>query len=99
MYSYGLSTLEIKHIIEQAILPDHCDFIEQTGWLTLRVTKKDRPDVVATASIQLEALNSSRAIAELIGKIRYLQSNPAVPNQPKNGFSNAQVLKALKVKP
>ena len=73
MPGYGLSALEIKHLIERALLPDRCEFIEKNGLLALRLTQREPPftSVTLTAA-RLESLYTSRAIAELIGEARSL---------------------------
>jgi hypothetical protein len=72
MSAYGLSPLEIKHLIERALLPDRCQFSEQDGLLTLRLCRKDQPDACVSTVANLDTLLSSRAIAELVGEARYL---------------------------
>lgn len=69
-----LSTLEIRNLIERALLPDHCT-CECMDGRTLDVTlqKLDDPEQrVVLNGIPLESLQSSRAIANLIGEARYL---------------------------
>lgn len=69
-----LSTLEIRYLIERALLPDICT-CECTDGRTLDVTlqKLDDPEQrVVLNGIALESLQSSRAIAHLIGEARYL---------------------------
>lgn len=73
MPAYGLSLLEIRHLIERALLPDRCECTVIDGELTLRVTNaKDPTHVVVTGAVRLESLHASRAIAELVGEARYL---------------------------
>lgn len=76
MSAYGLSPLEIKHLIERALLPDHCEFSEQNGLLTLRLTEKQHPHSSVTVNAKMESLYTSRAIAELVGKARYSLAHP-----------------------
>lgn len=71
MPALGLSPLEIKHLIERALLPDRCDFSEQDGLLTLRLTQKKYPHSSVTIHASIAELHTSRAIAELVGKARY----------------------------
>lgn len=82
MDSYGLSTLEIKYIIERALLPDHCFFSESNGLHTLRVTPKNHPLVsVVLPDLDFRKLSTSRAIAELIGEVRYRLANTSTQGQ------------------
>lgn len=70
---YGLSLLEIRHLIERALLPDRCECTVIDGVLTVRVTSATHPaQVVVTDGVSLESLHASRAIAELVGEARYL---------------------------
>lgn len=79
MSSPFLSTLEIRNLIERALLPDHCT-CECTDGRTLDVTlrKMDDPQQrVVLNGIPLDSLQSSRAIANLIGEARYLLAQSA----------------------
>ncbi|KPY79975.1 Uncharacterized protein ALO94_03576 [Pseudomonas syringae pv. spinaceae] len=72
MNNYGLSNLEIKYIIERALLPDRCVFSEHDGLHTLRVTPHNHPlQSVILPDLDFKYLSTSRAIAELIGDVRY----------------------------
>ncbi|MCI8211453.1 hypothetical protein AUC61_18145 [Pseudomonas sp. S25] len=76
MDNYGLSALEIKYIIERALLPDHCLFSEDNGLHTLRVTLNNHPLIsVVIPDLDFKGLSTSRAIAELIGDVRYRLAN------------------------
>jgi hypothetical protein len=69
-----LSTLEIRNLIERALLPDLCT-CECTDGRTLDLTLQRQDDLaqrVVLNGIPLESLQSSRAIANLIGEARYL---------------------------
>lgn len=73
MSAYGLSLLEIKQLIEHALLPDRCECTVIDGELTLRLTSATQPSqVVFTKGVRVESLHTSRAIAELVGEARYL---------------------------
>jgi hypothetical protein len=69
-----LSTLEIRNLIERALLPDHCTCECPDGrTLDLTLQKMDDPrQRVVLNGIPLESLQSSPAIANLIGEARYL---------------------------
>jgi hypothetical protein len=82
---YGLSPLEIRHLIERALLPDRCECTVIDDVLTLRVTSATHPgQVVTTHGVKLESLHSSRAIAELVGEARYLLATQS--NHRTDGF-------------
>ncbi|HXR00485.1 MAG TPA: DUF1652 domain-containing protein [Pseudomonas sp.] len=69
-----LSTLEIQNLIERALLPDHCVCLCNDGVsvnLTLRSVNQPTLNIHID-SVPLSSLQSSRAIAELIGEARYL---------------------------
>ena len=68
-----LSTLEIRNLIERALLPDLCTCVCTDGrTLDLTLQKLDEPEQrVVLSGIPLESLQSSRAIANLIGEARY----------------------------
>jgi hypothetical protein len=69
---YGLSALEIKHLIERALLPDKCMCTIVNGYLTLNLDSIIDPEIaIQIAGIKMESLSSSRSIAELIGEARY----------------------------
>jgi hypothetical protein len=73
MDGYGLSLLEIKHLIERALLPDRCVCEVVSGVLTLTlVSEADSAHVITVTGIKVEGLNNSRAIAHLIGEARYM---------------------------
>jgi len=76
MNAYRLSTLEIKHMIEQSLLPHRCEWaMADGGSLTLTLTSAASPqDVICMTGIKLSSLASSRAISELVGEARYLLS-------------------------
>jgi hypothetical protein len=73
MNSYGLSLLEIKHLIERALLPDRCICNIQDGILTLSLTSEaDAEQSIQITGVKVEGLNNSRAIAHLVGEARYM---------------------------
>jgi hypothetical protein len=69
-----LSTLEIRNLIERALLPDQCTCECKNGrTLELTLEKLGAPEHrVVLNDIPLDSLQSSRAIANLIGEARYL---------------------------
>lgn len=80
MSSTFLSTLEIRYLIERALLPDRCT-CECMDGLTLDVTlqKLDDPEQrVVLNGIPLDSLQSSRALANVIGEARYLLMQKAM---------------------
>lgn len=69
----GLSIQEIKHLIERALLPDRCVCEVAAGVLTLTlVSEADAGHVIKLTGIKVEGLNSSRAIAYVIGEARFM---------------------------
>ena len=72
MSIYGLSALEIQHLIERALLPDKCECDIANGYLTLHLcTTAGSGSSVILTPVRLESLSTSRAIAELVGEARY----------------------------
>ena len=73
MNDYGLSLLEIKYLIERALLPDRCVCEGAAGILTLTlVSEADPARVIVLTGVRVEGLNNSRAIAYVIGEARYM---------------------------
>lgn len=74
MENYGLSSLEIRALIERIFLPDTCrSEISHEGLLRLTLTSSKMPSCrVTMPDISLGQLNTVRAIAELVGETRYL---------------------------
>lgn len=67
-----LSTLELRNIIESSFLPMRCQCTQaQDKSLTVRVfdQKTDHVDLTVTG-IKTQALNSSRAISNLVAGLR-----------------------------
>lgn len=72
MRTYGLSVLEIKHLIERALLPDKCECRIVNGYLAIEIYSLTNPsDTVQINGISMDSLTSSRALAELVGEARY----------------------------
>lgn len=97
MESYGLSTLEMRALIERVFLPDICKSeVSHEGFLRLTVTSATMPTCcVSLSDISLERLGTVRAIAELVGDTRYLlaqqmrvQLNEPVRRKSIAGYSN-----------
>ena len=68
-----LSTLELRHIVEQSFLPTRCECtVDPEAGLTVRIYQgsSNRENLVVTA-IPVAQLNSGRAIAGLIAELRY----------------------------
>ena len=74
MNSYGLSALEIKAVIQRVLLPDICTCTDtDKGVFSLTLTcAKDSSCQIRMPGIRADSLQSSRAIAELVGEARYL---------------------------
>lgn len=81
MSAYRLSTLEIKHMIEQSLLPHRCEWDAAEGAsLTLTLTNTSNPDhAICMTGIKLDTMVSSRAISELVAEARLLMSMNEVP--------------------
>ncbi|MCW2271544.1 hypothetical protein D3C77_14910 [compost metagenome] len=76
---YGLSDLEIKQLIERALLPDLCECSVDGTCMTLNLTScKDPLKKVVMNAISTRSLKSSRGIAELIGEARIRLSGLSV---------------------
>lgn len=74
MTGYGLSSLEIKGLLERAFLPDLCRCISREGDdMDLTLISADDPSIyVRVPGISLRSLNSSRAIADLVAQVKGL---------------------------
>ncbi|MGI4840271.1 MAG: DUF1652 domain-containing protein [Janthinobacterium lividum] len=92
MAAYGLSTLEIKHLIERALLPDRCECEILDGNLSLTLTATSaETSVIRIKNIKFDSLNSSRAIAELVGEARYQLVSSMKEHRPlkrRNSFDS-----------
>ena len=73
MNTYGLSMLEIKALIQRALLPDtcHCEITVDGHLNVTLVSSKNSACKIHLPKVRVDSLNSSRAIAELIGEARY----------------------------
>lgn len=68
-----LSTLELRHIVEQSFLPTRCECtVDPEEGLTVRIYQgtSNRENLIVTG-ISVTQLNSGRAIAGLIAELRY----------------------------
>ncbi len=72
--SVTFSTLEIRYLIERTLLRDVCTCECMDGrTVNLTLHKLDDPELrVVLNRIPLESLQSSRALANVIGEARYL---------------------------
>lgn len=70
-----LSTLELRHLIEQSLLPTRCVCqvsSAETPSLTIKVYDVESGSIdLLVTGIGLNTLNSGRAIADLIAELRY----------------------------
>lgn len=75
-----LSALEIRSLIERALLPDRCVCEFSDGrTLNLTLQKLDEPQQrISLTGIPLDALQTTRSVAELVGEARYLLEHGAV---------------------
>lgn len=72
MIACTLSNLELRSIIESAFLPKrcHCSVVDDT--LTVEVIDPETERVELTVNgIRLDTLDTSRALCELIAKLRW----------------------------
>lgn len=71
----GLSTLELRNIIERAFLPARCRCISSesgTPSLTIEIYSEDADKIdLLVTGVDISSLNSSRAISNLIAEIKY----------------------------
>lgn len=67
-----ISALELRHIIECGFLPMSCSCtLNLDGSLTIKVTEPSSGSVeLLVTGVSTAPLNSSRAIAELVGELR-----------------------------
>ena len=92
MNSFGLSILEIQHLIERALLPDKCELTVDGECVRLMLTSHVDPiDSVVITGIKKETLNTSRAIAELIGEARYLLVKQIAERREPHGNDRTEV--------
>lgn len=90
MNIYGLSILEIRALIERALLPDHCRFVETSdGRFSITVTSANHESCqISVRGIAFDELRSSRAIVELIGEARYLLALKIQASLARSGSSD-----------
>ncbi|MCD5992835.1 DUF1652 domain-containing protein [Pseudomonas sp. CDFA 602] len=72
MIACGLSTLELRNIIERAFLPQRCTCtVGPDRSMTVQVTDPEsgRIELLVTG-ISLERLNTSRSISDLVAELR-----------------------------
>ena len=81
----GLSTLEMRQLIERACLPDRCEVsCSEDGYLTIRLGKGDSlEECVVLSGVPLDSLNSTRDVLGLIVQLRHQQHPPASDVQPR----------------
>jgi hypothetical protein len=66
-----LSLLELRHIIESGFLPLACRCTsDASGHLTIEIIDPESGNNLVVGGIAVASLNTSRAIAELIGQLR-----------------------------
>ena len=67
----GVSTLELRQLIEQAFVPDSCEVTCSDGeWLTIRLGHGD--DLVVT-EVRLDSLATCHDVHTLVGQVREQQ--------------------------
>jgi len=68
-----LSTLELRHLIEQSFLPTRCECtVEPPAALSVRFYQdSSNKEILVVTGIALARLNTSHAIASLIADLRY----------------------------
>lgn len=71
----GVSTLELRQMIEQACLPDRCEVSCPDGVsLTLRLDQGTTlDDCVTLTGVPIDSLNSCRDVVTLVGQLREQQ--------------------------
>ena len=71
----GVSTLELRQMIEQACLPDRCEVSCPDGVsLTLRLGQGTTlDDCVTLTGVPIDSLNSCRDVVTLVGQLREQQ--------------------------
>jgi len=80
-----LSSLELRHLIEQSFLPTRCECrVEPPAALSVRFYQdSSNQEILVVTGIALGPLNSSHAIASLIADLRYdLESVNSVTRYP-----------------
>nr|WP_314484600.1 DUF1652 domain-containing protein [uncultured Pseudomonas sp.] len=80
MSMIGVSTLELRQMIEQACLPDRCEIscVDDTH-LTIRLGNGQAlDDAVTLRDVPLSSLNSSRDLVNLVGQLHALRNGAPV---------------------
>lgn len=71
----GLSTLELRHLIERAFLPARCRCTPSGSGVpsfTIEIYAEDTLSInLLVTGVDISMLSSSRAISDLIGELRY----------------------------
>lgn len=71
----GLSTLELRHLIEQSFLPARCRCTTSGSGvpsLTIEIYAEDAVSIkLLVSGVDISTLNSSRAVSDLIAELRY----------------------------
>lgn len=73
----GVSTLELRQMIEQACLPDRCEINCADGsHLTIRLGNgQDLTEAVTLCAVPLSSLNSSRDLVNLVGQLHAMRDS------------------------
>lgn len=67
----GVSNLELRRIIEAALLPRRCKCTSDKKHMTVQVFSEDKKEIELTvAGIALDSLTNSRAIAQLVQDLK-----------------------------
>ncbi|WP_145257386.1 DUF1652 domain-containing protein [Pseudomonas sp. DE0157] len=76
----GVSTLELRQMIEQACLPDRCEISCADGaHLTIRLGNgQDLTQAVTLCDVPLSSLNSSRDLVNLVGQLHAMRDGAPV---------------------
>ncbi|MNI90276.1 hypothetical protein D3C73_1477810 [compost metagenome] len=74
----GVSMLEMRQMIEQACLPDHCEVSCLDGTsLTIRLSQGPNMEQGVTLSgVSLQSLNSCRDVVKLVDHLHALRDSP-----------------------
>lgn len=86
-----LSTLEIRHLVEQSFLPSRCECtIDSGGALTVRIFHETtNQEVLVVTGILVAQLSNGQAIASLIEGLRQdLELVTSAPSFPHNHSSS-----------
>ena len=86
-----LSTLELRHLIEQSFLPTRCECtVDLPAALSVRFYQdSSNQEILVVTGIALSRLNTSHAIASLIADLRYdLESVNSATRHPSHHTPN-----------